>query len=49
MNIKVLSNRILYLNSAERKANRKLALAKKRAQEMAKIKRAKFEYEQKTM
>ncbi|CAI2370648.1 unnamed protein product [Moneuplotes crassus] len=46
MNIKVLSNRILYLSTTDKKANRKLALAKKRANEMAKIKRSKFEYSQ---
>mmetsp|Transcript_23067 Transcript_23067/g.22936 ORF Transcript_23067/g.22936 Transcript_23067/m.22936 type:complete len:260 (-) Transcript_23067:54-833(-) len=46
MNIKVLNNRIMYLNSTEQKANRQLALAKKRANEISKIKRSKFEYSQ---
>ena len=43
MHLKILNNRINRLDSAERNAARKLTLAKKRAEHIAKIKKAKYD------
>lgn len=43
MHVKILSNRIVRLESAEKNAIRKLNLAKKRAAQMQKVRQAKYE------